>query len=162
MVLYKDKRLLPIFVVKYITRFFLYGYLYLAGSLIFCFVLNHLFVAINPPYNYFSLTLILAIGFTFVRFCMILSTTRYKWRFYRLSYYRLQNKGYSEDYFKYEIFEPCTRLIVKDVLYQFNLQKEYKELKMKYLHVNQRIEDEKARLLNYVQRREINHIDGGV
>jgi hypothetical protein len=84
---------------------------------------------------------------------IILSTTRYKWRFFRISHYRLNKRGYSEDYFKYEIYEPCTRIIVKNILYEYGLKEEYETLKRKYLKINQRIEDEKVRILSQVIRR---------
>jgi len=51
------------------------------------------------------------------------------------------------------MYEPCTRLIVKDILYEYNLKNEYRELKKKYLKVNQRLEDEKVRILSEVMRR---------
>jgi len=70
-----------------------------------------------------------------------------------MAHYRLYTRPYSENYFKYEIFEPCTRIIVKDILYEYNLEDEYKNLKGKYLKVNQRIEDGKARILSEVIRR---------
>jgi hypothetical protein len=93
------------------------------------------------------------IAYCLVRFGIILSTTRYKWRFYRISHYRLHKRGYSENYFKYEIYEPCTRIIVRNVLYEYGLKGEYEMLKKKYLKVNQRIEDEKVRILSQVIRR---------
>jgi hypothetical protein len=70
-----------------------------------------------------------------------------------MAHYRLNTRAYSENYFKYEIYEPCMRLIIRDVLYEYNLRNEYKILKTKYLHVNQRIEDEKTRILSEVIRR---------
>ena len=69
-----------------------------------------------------------------------------------MAHYRLSTRPYSENYFKYEIFEPCTRLIVKDILCEYNLENEYKILKSKYLKVNQRIDDEKVRILSQVIR----------
>jgi hypothetical protein len=70
-----------------------------------------------------------------------------------MAHYRLNTRAYSENYFKYEIYEPCTRLIVKDVLYEYNLKNEYKVLKSKYLQINQRVEDQKARLLSEIIKR---------
>jgi hypothetical protein len=87
-----------------------------------------------------------------VRFVLILSTTRYKWRFYRISYYRLRTRGFYENYFKYEMYEPCMRLIVKRLLKEFGFQNEYKEMLREYVKVNHRIEDSKNRLLESVMR----------
>jgi hypothetical protein len=103
--------------------------------------------------KYLQLLWFAPIVYCLVRFGTILSTTRYKWRFYRISHYRLSRHGYSENYFKYEIYEPCTRIIAKNILYEYGLNKEYETLKRKYLKVNQRIEDEKVRILSQVIRR---------
>jgi len=126
----------------------------LGGTVIFSFLFIRLFTINVNLIKYLQLLWLIPTGYCFVRFIIILSSTRYKWRLYRMSHYRLKNRGYSEDYFKYEIFEPCTRLIVKDILFEYNLKNEYIILKNKYLKVNQRIEDEKVRILNQFIRKD--------
>jgi hypothetical protein len=150
---YKNKDLLGKFICLYISNFLFYAYLFLAGCIIMGVLGYILFLELNGVFKYLQFLWFIPIGYCFTRFIVILSTIQYKWRFYRISHYRLKNKGYSEDYFKYEIYEPCTRLIVKNVLYEYGLKNEYIVLKSKYLKVNQRIEDEKVRILAQVIRR---------
>lgn len=152
---YKNNLLLGKFIAKYIFKFFLYGYLFALGALAMGFLFTVLFSTTYGIVHYLQFLWFVPIAYCLVRLGIILSTTNYKWRLYRIAHYRLKTRGYSENYFKYEIFEPCTRLIVKDILYEYSLKNEYKMLKKKYLHVNQRIEDEKARLLDHVVRKNI-------
>jgi hypothetical protein len=151
---YKNNTLLGKFILKYIFKFFLYGYLFLSGAIISGLLFFTLFAITHGYIKYLQFLWIIPIGYCLIRFINIISTTNYKWRFYRMAHYRLNTRGYSEDYFKYEIYELCTRLIVKDILYEYNLRDEYKTLKRDYLYVNQRIEDEKVRLLAQVIRRD--------
>jgi len=145
--------------MAYIGSYVLYGYLFLGGAVIIGIIFFKLFTVTSVYIKYLHFIWFIPICYCFIRFIIILSTTNYKWRFYRISHYRFKNKEYNENYFKYEIYEPCTRLIVKDVLYEFNLKKEYEVLKKKYLRVNQRIEDEKVRLLTqFMRRNKINQI----
>lgn len=154
MPLYKDYSLLGKFIIKYIFNFFLYGYLFLSGAVFIYLLFLKLFTVTYGYIRYLQFLWFIPIGYCFIRFIIILSTTNYKWRFYRISHYRLKKKEFNENYFKYEIYEPCTRLIVKDIMYEFNLKNEYEVLKIKYLLVNQRIEDEKVRLLTQFMRRD--------
>jgi len=110
----------------------------------------YLFNLTNTYLKYLWLLLLIPTFYCFLRFIRILSTTKYKWRLFRMAHYRLNTRVYSENYFKYEIYEPCTRLIVKDILYEYNLKNEYKILISKYLQINQRVEDQKARLLSEI------------
>lgn len=155
---YLQKRgLLGKFIFLYVFQFFFYGYLFLAGCVIIGILFFQLFFSFHGIIKYLQLLWAIPFIYCLIRFITILSTTYYKWRFYRLSHYRLSKRGYSEDYFKYEIFEPCTRLIVRNVLFEYNLKDEYQFLKKKYLKVNQRIEDEKVRILTHVIRKNKNN-----
>ena len=153
---YKDKDLLGKFILLYIFKFFFYGYLFLLGCVITGILFSEFYSLSNGIIKYLQFIWAIPFLYCFMRFIIILSTTYYKWRFYRISHYRLKKRGYSEDYFKHEIYEPCTRIIVKDVLYEYNLKEEYELLKRRYLKVNQRIEDEKVRILAHVMRRDNN------
>lgn len=154
---YKNNHLLGKFILLYITKFFFYGYLFLAGSIIIGVLFLYLFTNTSGLIKYLQLLWAIPFFYCFIRLINIISTTRYKWRIFRIAHYRLRTRGYSENYFKYEIFEPCTRIIVKNILYEYNLKHEYKLLKEKYLNVNQRIEDEKARILAHVMRKNENN-----
>ena len=151
---YKNSNLLVKFVFLYVFYFFLYGYLFIGGTIIFGLLFYRLFFITHGTIKYFQFLWLIPSGYCFIRFVAVLLTTRRKWRLYRIAHYRMNTRGYSEDYFKYEIYEPCTRLIVKNILYEYNLKTEYIILKSKYLKVNQRIEDEKARILSSVIRRD--------
>ena len=153
MTFYSNKALLRKFTIKYIFNYFLYGWLFLSGTIIICFIFMYLYNLTNTNLKYLWFLLFIPIGYCFLRFIRILSTTKYKWRLFRMAHYRLNTRAYSENYFKYEIYEPCTRLIVKDVLYEYDLKNEYKILKSKYLQINQRVEDQKVRLLSEIINR---------
>jgi len=144
---YSNKALLRKFTIKYIFNYFLYGWLFLSGTLIIFLLFVYLLNVTNTYFKYLWFLLFIPILYCFIRFIRILSTTKYKWRLFRIAHYRLNTREYSENYFKYEIYEPCTRLMVKDILYEYNLKNEYRILKSKYLQINQRVEDQKARLL---------------
>jgi len=146
----KNNNLFIRFTWQFITVFFLYGYICLAGAIISFVTLIYLLSIINGWVKYVSFVLLIPLGYAFFRFILILSSTKYKWRFYRLSYYRLKTRGFSEDYFKYEMYEPCMRLIIKNLLNEFGFQNQYAEMNDKYIKVNYRVEDAKNRLLESV------------
>jgi len=149
-IFFNDRRLLPKFIWEYVTYYFLYGYIFLAAAAILTFSLFFLFKTIPGWIKYASLFLLVPIGYAFIRFVLILASTHYKWRFYRIANYRLQTRGFNEAYFKYEMFEPCMRLVIRRMLYKYGYQDEYKEMMVKYIKVNQRVEDAKNRLLESV------------
>ena len=153
---YKSNTLLWKFIPRYFFYYFLYGWLFLTGTLITLFLFFHLFNLTHDFIRYIQFLWLVPAIYCFLRFVRILSTTKYKYRLFRMAHYRLNTRPYSENYFKYEMYEPCTRLIVKDVLYEYNLKNEYITLKNKYIKVNQRLEDEKARILSEVIHRK-NH-----
>jgi hypothetical protein len=150
---YKNNALMGKFIFNYFSKFLFYGYLFLIGSTIMGLLFFSLYNFFDGLLKYLQFIWFVPIIYCTSRFGIILSTTRYKWRFYRISHYRLNKKGYSENYFKYEIYEPCTRIIVKNILYEYGLKYEYKALKKKYLKVNQRLEDQKVRILSEVIHR---------
>jgi hypothetical protein len=150
---YKSKVLMGKFIFNYFSKFLFYGYLFLAGSIITGLLFLRFYNFFEGILKYLQFIWFAPIIYCITRFGIILSKTRYKWRFYRISHYRLDKKGYSENYFKYEIYEPCTRMIVKNILYEYGLINEYETLKKKYLKVNQRFEDQKVRILSEVIRR---------
>ena len=147
---FNDKHLLPKFIWEYITYYFFYGYLCLAGTIISTLTLIFLLETIHGWKKYVSFILLVPMGYSFIRFVLILAATHYKWRFYRITNYRLQTRGFNEAYFKYEMYEPCMRLIARRMLYRYGYQSEYKKMIGKYIKVNQRVEDAKNRLLESV------------
>ena len=87
-------------------------------------------------------------GIAFVRFLLICGTTTTKWRYYKISIYRLRTRGYKEEYFKYEMYEPCMRLIIKDIFNSFDIFYRYAELYRDFAKKDYRIQDAKDRLLS--------------
>lgn len=147
----KDHTLFLKFSWNFIIAFFLYGYICLTGTAVSVGIFLKLFFDVfNGWAKYASFILFLPAGYGLFRFVFILSSTKYKWRFYRLSYYRLKTRGFSEEYFKYEMYEPCMRLIIKNLLDEFGFQSQYAGMAEKYIKVNHRVEDAKNRLLESV------------
>ena len=153
-IFFKKNDLLPKFIFLYITSFFLYGYLFLFGAFLSLTAFYYLYISFQGIYKYIQILWFIPMIYCFVRSIIILTTTRYKWRLFRIAHYRMKTRGYSENYFKYEIYEPCTRLIVKNVLYEYGLKDEYTKLKIQYLKVNQRVEDQKLRMISALLRRD--------
>ncbi len=88
--------------------------------------------------------------------CLILSTSHYKYRYYKITRYRLENRGFNENYFKYEMSEPCMRLIINDLLREYGYGKQYRVLKDKYAKSDIRIEDLKNRLIKSAMQKNRN------
>jgi len=155
---YKNNGLLVKFTVRYVFKFFPSGSLFLLGCITTVALFLRLYRLSGGAMKYLQSAWAVPFLYCLGRFIAVISTTRYKWRLYRMAHYRLSTRPYSEDYFKYQMYEPCTRLIVKDVLYEFGLKNEYESLKRKYLKVNQRVEDGKARILAQLVRRDNDRI----
>ena len=66
--------------------------------------------------------------------------------------YRLENREFKEEFFIVEMYEPCFRLIVKDLLYSYGFAEEYKKLKAKCKEKDLRVEKAKERLLAKVKK----------
>ena len=137
----------------FLTHYFFYGYLFFLLTISSIFAFTFFYRNFIAPINLFSFAFLILGSICFIRFILIVITTRYKWRFYRISIYRLENKKYSDNYFKYEMFEPCMRLIIKDLLNQFGYKNEYYSLLNKYSKTDTRIEDIKDRLLKSTMRK---------
>lgn len=127
------KNLLPKFIFKFLTKYFLYGYLCIIGFGL-CGVVFYRISHLGFPYKILCLIPIavcLVIIPCFVRICC---STNTKWRFYKISCYRFATRKFSDEWFKYEMGEPCMRLIIKDLCYENNCRGEYKMLCQKYVH----------------------------
>lgn len=81
------------------------------------------------------------------QFFRIEFSTKYKYRYYKISKYRLKTRGYKDNYFECEMHEPCFRLIIKDLLKSNGYKKEYLELRKKCRGKNLRFERAKEKLL---------------
>lgn len=145
----KDKNIRKKFIYKYFTKYFLYGYLAFLGMLASAI----LFVSSLKLNNYLKLFSIIPF-FTFVYSLYFLVpicySTKNKWRYYKINTYRFQTRRFSDEWFKYEMNEPCMRLIIRDLCFENNCRQEYRQMYLKYAKKNIWLEKEKQRFLNDV------------
>ena len=134
------------FAYKFLTHYFLYGYMLLFAIISCAFVTYHL-VVLSFPYSLVSLLPIFASFFCLKFFIRICATTKAKWKYYKINTYRLKNKTFSERWFDCEMYEPCMRLIIKDLCYEFGFERNYQEMYKKYAHENVFIERKKQDLI---------------
>ena len=135
------------FLLKLITYYFLYGYLCLLGIFILLSTSYLIYKAFAFPKNLFSFLLIICSVPVAGQFLRIAISTHHKYRYYKMSCYRLRTRGYKDEYFECEMHEPCFRLIIKDLLKSNGYSKEYYELRNKCRGKNLRIERAKENLL---------------
>ena len=135
------------FVLKLITSYFFYGYLCLLEILILVFAGYHTYRLFAFPKNLFSIFFVICSLPLLGQFLRIVISTRHKYRYYKISCYRLKTRGYKDEYFECEMHEPCFRLIIKDLLKSNGYSKEYYRLRDKTRGKNLKLERAKERLL---------------
>ena len=140
------------FVLKLITNYFLYGYLCFFGVLILGFAGYHIYRLFAFPKNLFSISFIVCSLPVLGQFLRIVFSTHHKYRYYKISCYRLKNRRYKDEYFECEMHEPCFRLIIKDLLKSNGYSKEYYKLRDKTRGKNLRVERARERLLAKVMK----------
>lgn len=155
----RAERLKKQFIFKLVTKFFIYGYLCFLGILVCiatsCFVYKNL----EFPKKLFFLIFVFFCIPLFGQFLRIATSTKYKFRYYKISLYRLKTRGYKDSYFECEMHEPCFRLIIKDLLESNGYEKDYYTLREKCRGKNLRVERTKEKLLEKVIRR---HNESGI
>ena len=149
----KDISLQLKFVFKFLTKYFLYGYLCLLGTAFFSFLTILLLKKFIFPVNLLALIFFVALLLFFLQFVRILFSTEHKYRYYKITLYRLKTRGYKDSYFEIEMYEPCFRLIIKDLLYSHGYSEEYKGLKVKCKQRDIRVDRTKELLLAKVKKR---------
>lgn len=140
------------FTFKLLTKYFLYGYLCLIGIIVLLTLSFFIYKKITFPKNLVSVIFIVFSLPLFAQFLRIAISTNHKYRYYKISKYRLKTRGYKDAYFECEMHEPCFRLIIKDLLKSHGYEKEYNELKAKCRGKNLRVERTKERLLEKVMK----------
>lgn len=148
----KNKTLKLVFVFKFLTGYFLYGYCCLIGILLFLFLTIYFLQEYSFPLNLFSLLSFLILVPLFVQFIRIVISTNHKYRYYKISLYRLKTRGYKDSYFEIEMYDPCFRLIIRDLLYNHGYSEEYKTLLKKCKQKDIRVERTKEFLLAKVKK----------
>lgn len=140
------------FIFKYISKYFLYGHLFFIGivlSLTCC----RLLLDFNFPYSLTSIFFVVTLCICARYYIRILSTTKFKWKFYKVYSYRIEKKPFDEDWFCNYMYEPCMRLIIKDLCYEHGYKNEYKRLYDNYSHENHYLETKKNELIEQVRRK---------
>lgn len=137
------------FLGLYFVRYFNYGYLFFAGAGLTASVGIVMWNMDLPFILRISIAIAAGIAALICSFMFvnIISTTYTKYRYYKISWYRIKNKGYNEKYFMFEMHEPCFRLMIKDILRRSGFSDEYNQLKKDMSPDNTRIQDAKDRLL---------------
>ena len=119
------------FTKKYLTKYYIFGYCCLAGFGLqaFFYFLNFHFIL--KPYLFVSTTLLHIGSFLlFLKWLRITTLTSRKKRFYMLGKNMLEKGEYKENFFLNGMYDPCYRVITKDLLYTHNMKVQYKHLKL--------------------------------
>lgn len=133
-------------------KYFLFGYLCFLGIIILLSAAFFIYKTFLFPKNLISLIFVFCSFPVIGQFFRILFSTHYKYRYYKISLYRLKTRGYKDEYFECEMHEPCFRLIIRDLLISNGLSKEYFELCKKCHGKNLRVERAKEKLLAKVMK----------
>lgn len=140
------------FAFKLITKYFFYGYLCLIGIFVLAAGAYLSCKNLEFPVTLLSVLFLLCAIPLAAQFLKITFSTRYKYRYYKISLYRLKTRGYKDSYFECEMHEPCFRLIISDILKSNGYRSEYYELCKKCHGRNFRVERAKERLLKKVMK----------
>lgn len=154
-----EERVKKQFILKLITKYFLYGYLCFLGILICGFASCFIYRNLEFPKKLFLFIFLFCCILLCGQFLRIVISTNHKFRYYRISLYRLKTRGYKDSYFECEMHEPCFRLIIKDLLVTNGYKKQYYKLKEKCRGKNLRVERAKEKLLEKVIKK---HNENGI
>lgn len=116
------------FIKKYITKYYVFGYCCLLGFIIQSIII-YLAMLLPPLLKVISL-LFLIIGsiLLFRKWLIITCLSKKKYRFYKTAVEKLEVGKYDKYYFLNGMYDPCFRIIVKDLLYKYKLEDKYSEL----------------------------------
>jgi len=141
------------FFLNLIFKYFLFGYLCLLGIIILLSTAFFVYKYFLFPKNLLSVIFVVGALPVIAQFFRILFSTHYKYKYYKISLYRLKTRGYKDEYFECEMHEPCFRLIIRDLLISNGFSKEYLELCKKCYGKNLRVERAKEKLLAKVMKK---------
>jgi hypothetical protein len=99
---YKNNSLISKFIIKYLYYYFLYGWLFLLGTIITGLLFLYLFNLTYDFIKYLQLLWLIPTTYCFFRFVRILATTKYKYRLFRIEHYRLYTRAYMVKSYKVE------------------------------------------------------------
>lgn len=141
------------FIVKYIFLYFLYGHLFFLGMVISVTAGIKIFMLCSFPFCCLAVLSLIPFGICAKYYIRILSTTKFKWKFYRVSSYRIRKRTFDEEWFCDYMNEPCMRLIIRDLCFEYGYRDEYRSLYKRYAHVNHYLEVRKMQLIEEVKRK---------
>lgn len=147
-----ERKIMLSFIYKFLTKYFLYGYLCFIGICISSFLTILLLKNFSFPINLLGLVSFVVFILLFVQFARIVISTEHKYRYYKISLYRLKTRGYKDVYFEIEMYEPCFRLIIKDLLFSHGFSEEYRLLRAKCKQKDIRVDRTKEVLLAKVKK----------
>lgn len=116
------------FIKKYITKYYVFGYCCLLGFIIQSIII---YLAMLLPILIKVISLLfLIIGsiLLFRKWLIITCLSKKKYRFYKTAVEKLEVGKYDKYYFLNGMYDPCFRIIVKDLLYKYKLEDKYSEL----------------------------------
>ena len=117
------------FILKYLTKYYVYGYCCILG-----FMIQSLFIyfatKLPKPFNYVLLGFLL-VGtiLLFRKWLIITALSKKKYRFYIMAVHMLDKGSYDKNFFLNGMYDPCFRIMVKDLLKSYSLDDKYDELK---------------------------------
>ena len=147
----REKKLKREFAVRYFFKYFLYGHLFFLGILMSLALGLFIVYKVNFPWNLISVLCLIPAGICLNHYVRILSRTKFKWKFYKVYSYRLAKKPFDEDWFSIHMYEPCMRLIIKDLCKRYGYQNEYLSMYNKYAHENVYLEMKKQEIIDQVK-----------
>jgi hypothetical protein len=117
------------FIKKYFTKYYIFGYFCLLGFIPQS-ALIYLATLLPYPINFLALSF-LTVGsiLLFRKWLLITCLSKKKYRFYKTAVEKLEIGKYDKYYFLNGMYDPCFRIIVKDLLYKYGLKDKYIELK---------------------------------
>ncbi len=118
------------FLIRFVFYYNFFGNMYLLGSIIPISVFVYFNNRLENRFYYsiiLVLCLVVSIYFLF-KAILVISSFNKKFQYYRLSILRLEKKGYKPEYFKMGLFEPCMRIITRDILVQYGYRSKYSKL----------------------------------
>lgn len=150
-----------VFFIKFILFYNIYANLMILGDIIIGFIVYSLFGLNLKPGLFFPLTILLLIVAVFLLVEAILITSGYqrKFKFYRVTTKRIEKHGYKDIYFEQSMYEPCMRIISKDILRKFGVEHQYKILFEKYGHEDMNLKKQKDDLIAKLNKLDANSIE---
>lgn len=140
------------FIFKYISKYFLYGHLFFIG-IVLSVVCGIFVLKLEFPLKMISALFLVTLLTCLNYYIKILSTTKFKWKFYKVYSYRIEKKPFDEDWFCNYMYEPCMRLIIKDLCYEHGYNDEYRLLYNRYSHENHYLKTKKNELIEQVRKK---------